>query len=258
MIEVWQSIILGIVEGFTEFLPISSTAHLVFTAELLGLDQTAFARTFEIAIQSGAILAVLVIYWRKFLDWLVLKKLVIAFIPTGVLGIIFYPIIKNHLLNDLNLMLWALGLGGLFLILFERFFRPRQQLEGLKSLGYGALVMIGIFQAVAMVPGVSRAAATIVGGLILGVKRSAIVEFSFLLAVPTMLAATGLDLVKNWQEFSANEFGILAVGLAASFIMALLSIKFLLNYIRRHTFTSFGIYRIVLVTAVVLAGLLNH
>src|SRR3989338_10253688 len=135
MIEVWQSIILGIVEGFTEFLPISSTAHLVFTAELLGLDQTAFARTFEMAIKSGAILAVLVIYWRKFLDWLVLKKLVIDFIPTGVLGIIFYPVIKDHLFNNSGLMLWALGLGGLFLILFERFFRPRRQLENLKSLG---------------------------------------------------------------------------------------------------------------------------
>ena len=258
MIEFWQSVLLGVVEGFTEFLPISSTAHLVLTAKLLGLDQTAFARTFEIAIQSGAILAVLAIYWRKFLDWSVLKKIAIAFIPTGVLGIIFYPVIKDHWLNNLGPMLWTLGLGGLFLILFERFFRPRQQLEDLGSLGYGALVMIGIFQAVAMVPGVSRAAATIVGGVILGMKRSVIVEFSFLLAVPTMLAATGLDLVKNWQEFSASEFGILAVGLAASFIMAHLSIKFLLNYIRRHTFTSFGIYRIALVATIVLVGLLNR
>jgi len=247
-----QSVILGIVEGFTEFLPISSTAHLVLTSRLLSITQSDYTKTFEIAIQSGAILAVVVLYWRKFCDLEILKKVAAAFTPTGFLGIVFYKVIKNHLIGSLEVILWALALGGIFLIIFERKFAEKDTVSEVKNISYKQSFGIGVFQALAMVPGVSRAAATIVGGMILGVKKEAIVEFSFLLAVPTMLGATGLDLLKSFRQFSETQFSILGVGFAVSFVTAVISIKFLLNYIKYHSFTAFGVYRLLLVAAVIL------
>jgi len=254
------ALILGVVEGFTEFLPISSTAHLILASRLLGVAQSEFAKTFEIAIQSGAILAVVVLYWRKFLDWDVLKKVAAAFVPTGIIGLAAYSFVKNYLLEDISVVLWALGIGGALLIIFERWKRrvsinaaagaPSGASVALPTAGeaitYKKAVGIGVFQAVAVIPGVSRAAATIVGGMLLGIGRAQIVEFSFLLAVPTMLAATGLDLVRNANAFSSSEVGTLAIGMVVSFLAATLSIKFLLRYIKTHDFTGFGIYRILL------------
>ncbi len=273
MISLIQSLILGIVEGFTEFLPISSTAHLIIASNLMRLAQTDYTKTFAIAIQSGAILAVVVLYWKRFLDWQVLKRIIIAFIPTGVLGLLFYKLVKSYLLGNMNVVLWALGLGGIFLIIFEYIFKRRginaatsfsegtsaDHIAGdnIRAIGAGALLGIGLFQAIAIIPGVSRAAATIIGGMILGIKRATIVEFSFLLAVPTMLAATGLDLVKSYREFSLAQFSILAIGFIASFFMAILSVRFLLGYIRKHNFTGFGIYRIILVAIILLLGLIK-
>jgi len=257
MINIIHSLILGIVEGFTEFLPISSTAHLIIISNILRIAQSNYAKTFEIAIQSGAILAVVVLYWKRFLDWEVLKRIIIAFIPTGFLGLVFYKFVKGYLLGNTSVVLWALGLGGLFLIIFEYFFHSRGSCEDIKSIGTGKLLGIGLFQSIAMIPGISRAAATIIGGMILGIKRTTIVEFSFLLAVPTMLAATGMDLIKNLHEFSSSQISTLAIGFVAAFIMAIISIRFLLNYIKKHSFTGFGVYRILLVVIIVLFSLIK-
>ncbi len=205
-------------------------------------------------IQSGAILAVVLLYWRKFTDWGILKKVIVAFIPTGVLGLIFYGVVKNYLLGSTAVVLWSLAIGGILLIIFEKFLSGNEGMGEIKDLSYGKAATIGLFQSVAMIPGVSRSAATIVGGMLLGLKREAIVEFSFLLAVPTMLAATGLDLVKSFHSFSSSQFGVLALGFIASFVMAVVSIKFLLNYIRKHSFTGFGVYRIILVVVFLLAA----
>ena len=245
-----HAIILGIVEGITEFLPISSTGHLVLTGKLLGLNADAFLTTFNIAIQLGAILAVLTLYGKMLIQKPgVIARIAVAFVPTGILGLVLYPYVKEWLTNPV-IVVWALGIGGLVLILFERFVpEPADAGEDIATLGYGKSFTIGLVQAVSMVPGVSRAAATIIGGLSLGMSRRAIVEFSFLLALPTMAAATGLDLIENAGAFSREQFGMLTVGFVLSWAMAALTIRWLLRFIQRHDFTSFGIYRIILATA---------
>jgi undecaprenyl-diphosphatase len=242
-----QAIILGIVEGLTEFLPISSTGHLILASKLLGLSQTDFQKSFEIAIQLGAIASVIMLYWRSFLDPAVLSRVLVAFIPTGLIGFALYKVVKTYLFDSEAVVLWALGLGGVALIVFELLHREREDAVGdVASISYTQALLIGVFQSLSIVPGVSRAGATIVGGLILGLARTTIVMFSFLLAVPTMLAATGYDLLKNASSFSADQFGVLAAGFIASFVVALLAIKFLLAFVRTHTFIPFGIYRIVI------------
>lgn len=246
-----QTLIMSIVEGITEFLPVSSTGHLILTARALGLTQTDFLKTFEIAIQFGAILSVVLLYWRQLLvDFRVLKRVIAAFIPTAVLGLAFYRIIKTYLLGSCTIVLWSLLLGGVALIVFELLHKEKDDaVSDLASIPYGTSLLIGLFQAVAMIPGVSRSAATIVGGLALGVKRKTIAEFSFLLAVPTMLAATGLDLLKNRNSFSSDQLICLSTGFVLSFVSALIGVKFLLRFIENHTFISFGIYRIALAIA---------
>jgi len=243
-----QALIFGIVEGITEFLPISSTGHLLLTARVMGLTQTEFLKTFEIVIQFGAILSVIVLYWRSILLNLnILKRVIIAFIPTAVLGLVFYKIIKQFLMKSEQVVLWSMFIGGICLIVFEFIHREKDDaIEDIGLIPYGTLLIIGLFQSIAMVPGVSRSAATIIGGLILGLRRKTIVEFSFLLAIPTMLAATTLDLYKNIGQFSISQINFLSAGFVFSFIFALLSVKFLLNFIKQHTFISFGVYRIIL------------
>lgn len=248
MLNIFHAVIMGIVEGFTEFLPISSTAHLIITAKLLHVPETDYVKSFEIIIQLGAILAVVFLYWKKFLDIEFLKKLVVAFVPTGILGLLFYKIVKNYLLGNISVVLTSLAVGGLVLILFEKYFsHPREDEDwDVKTISYRQCLYLGLFQAIAMVPGVSRSAATIIGGRAIGIPKKTIVEFSFLLAVPTMAAATGLDLLKNAGAFSSSQFGSLAVGFLVSFLMAIASIRWLLAYVKKHDFTLFGIYRIAL------------
>jgi len=242
-----EALILGIVEGVTEFLPISSTGHLILTSHLLGLTGE-FVKSFEIIIQLGAILAVLVLYGSsRFLSLPVLKRLVVAFIPTGIIGLALYKIVKSYLLGSSIVVVAALALGGLALILFERRHSEKEtSLKEIEGMSYKHAALIGCFQSLAIIPGVSRSAATIIGGLALGISRSAIVEFSFLLAVPTMLAATGLDLFKNGMSFSLDQYLLFAVGFVTAFITAWLSIRWLLSFIKTHTFTSFGYYRIII------------
>lgn len=243
--DIFHAVVLGIVEGLTEFLPVSSTGHLILVADLFGLPETEFLKTFEIAIQSGAILAVVALYWRRLLlDRRVLYRVMAAFVPTGVLGLIFYEAVKQWLGSE-SVVLWALFLGGVALIVFEAWHRERDDaLPELAVMPYHTAVALGLFQALALIPGVSRSGATIVGGLLLGLRRTAVVEFSFLLAVPTMVAATGFDLLRHAGEFSAADSDSLVVGFVVSFVVALVAVKWLIGYVRTHTFTAFGVYRI--------------
>lgn len=239
--------ILGVVEGITEFLPISSTGHLILASHLLSIPSTEFLKSFEISIQLGAILAVVVLYWRSFFMLPVLKRLLVAFLPTAVIGLLLYSFIKTYLLGNVQVVVWALGIGGVVLILFEYFHKEHEAgADTPETITYQQSFFIGLFQSLAMIPGVSRSAATIAGGLLLGIRRTAIVEFSFLLAVPTMVAATGLDLIKNASQFASADFGLLAVGFITAFLVALFAIQFLLQYIRQHNFIPFGVYRIII------------
>ncbi len=246
-----DALIFSIVEGISEFLPISSTGHLMMTARLLGHEQTEFIKSFEIAIQLGAILSVLVLYWRSFLrNFEELKRVICAFVPTAVVGLVLYKLIKKYLLADVQIVLWALAIGGVVMILFERSRKGKSAgTSGIAKIPYRKAFCVGLFQSLAVIPGVSRAAATIIGGLWLGIERKTIVEFSFLLAVPTMAAATGLDLLKSADTFSKDQFGVLAIGFIGSFVFALICIKWLLGYVQKHSFTAFGVYRIAVAAA---------
>ncbi|HWO07396.1 MAG TPA: undecaprenyl-diphosphatase UppP [Candidatus Paceibacterota bacterium] len=244
-----EAILLGVVEGVTEFLPISSTAHLVIASRLLQVPESAFLGSFIIAIQLGAIGAVVLLYWRTILlNPEGIKRIAVAFVPTAVAGFVLYQLLKNVLLENLALIAWALVLGGIVLIVFERWYaaRPKQAAVPLESLPFRTAFLIGCAQALAIIPGVSRAGATIIGGLALGVGRKEIVEFSFLLAIPTMLAATGYDLLKSGSAFATNDWGLLGLGFIVSFVAAYASVRWLLRFIQTHTFTGFGWYRIVI------------
>jgi undecaprenyl-diphosphatase len=244
--DIFHAIVLGVVEGVTEFLPVSSTGHLILASQLLHVPETEFLKTFEIAIQLGAILSVVALYWRKLLQFEVMKRVAVAFLPAAVIGLVLYKAVKA-LLGSETTVLWALLLGGVFLIAFEYWHTEKDDAhEEIETLPYKTALLIGLFQSLAMVPGVSRSGATIVGGLLLGLKRTTIAEFSFLLAVPTMAAATGLDLIKNFESFSSDQFGVLAAGFVMAFVVALGAIKFLLRYVKTRTFAPFGVYRILL------------
>jgi undecaprenyl-diphosphatase len=243
-----QTIILGIVEGITEFLPISSTGHLIVTGKLLGIADSDFIKTFEIVIQFGSILAVVVLYWKKIWSgvdsW---KKILTAFLPTAVIGFLLYKVLKNYLLSNDALVLWAMLLGGVALIAFEVWHKKygRAGVAEVNQITYKKSFLVGVWQSLAIIPGVSRSAATIVGGLAMGISREAIVEFSFLLAIPTMAAASGYDLLKSGAHFSASQFFLLALGFVVSFLVAMLAIKWFIGYIKNHSFIPFGIYRIL-------------
>lgn len=243
-----HSILLGIIEGFTEFLPISSTAHLILASKILGLETTIFLKSFEISIQLGAIASIIFLYRHTLASkWELNKKIVAAFIPTAVIGAIFYKTIKNIFLENSMISIYALLIGGIILVVFELFHKEAEtDISELDKISYKQAVLVGLFQAIAIIPGVSRAAATIIGGLLIKIKRETIVEFSFLLAIPTMAAATGLDLVKSANSFSGSDFLNLGAGFFISFITAIISVKFLLKFIQKHNFTYFGIYRIIL------------
>ena len=248
-----HALIIGIVEGITEFLPVSSTAHMILTQHVLRIAESEFVKSFEIIIQLGAILSVVVLYWRKLLNWELLVKTGVAFVPTGIVGITVYKAVKAYLLGNIYVVLASLLLGGIALIVFDRGHPSRApgassgddpQVD-FREITWTRAVLIGLFQAIAIVPGVSRSAATIVGGSLIGVPKRTIVEFSFLLAIPTMAAAAGLDLLKSYRSLDCH-FDVLAVGFVVSFVTALLAIKSFLGYVKKHSFAAFGWYRIVL------------
>jgi undecaprenyl-diphosphatase len=241
-----DAILLGIVEGLSEFLPISSTGHLILTAKLLGLEQTGFLLSFEVVIQLGAILAIIVLYWRKlFLNRAIMERIAIALLPAVVIGGALYPWIKSLFAME-AVVVAALFFGGVLIILFEWFHKEKPDaVDDLSALPYKTAFFVGMFQVLSVIPGVSRAGATILGGLALGMKRRATVEFSFLLAVPTMIAATSIDIWKNGASFASSEWGLLSVGFIVAFLVAILAVKFFLRFVESHTFIAFGVYRMI-------------
>ncbi|NLU34467.1 MAG: undecaprenyl-diphosphate phosphatase [Wolinella succinogenes] len=244
--DIFHAIILGIVEGLTEFLPVSSTGHLILVSELLGIKQDVFHKTFEISIQLGSILAVLALFRERLFSgidiWL---KLAVAFIPTGALGFLLYKHVKA--LFAPSTVAYALILGGIVFLVLEWLHKGKEyKINSVESIGYKEALAIGFFQALAMIPGTSRSGSTIVGGLILGLNRKVAAEFSFLLALPTMFIATGYDLYKNSHTLSFENLSALGVGFVVAFIFAMIAVKGFLKFISRFNFVPFGIYRIIL------------
>jgi undecaprenyl-diphosphatase len=242
-----QAIILSIVEGISEFLPISSTGHLNLTRVLLNLPNTDFFSTFEIFIQLGAILAIVVLYFgtfsRNFEVW---KRIIIAFIPTAIIGLILGKFIKHYLVSNEYVTIIALFIGGVALVLLELIYKEKDHhADKIEDINFKNAFLIGICQSIAVIPGVSRSAATIVGALFLGTKRKSAVEFSFLLAIPTMIAATAFDLKDANFSFTGTELILMAIGFIGSFITALIAVKWFVKYVQTHNFIPFGIYRIV-------------
>ncbi len=235
------------VEGISEFLPISSTGHMILAADILKIAQTSFVKDFEIIIQFGAILAIVVLYWNSLFKSLeVWKRIIVAFIPTGIIGLLLFKLVKNYLLGNLYITLISLFVGGAVLIILELIYKEKEHhLEDIAKMSFPKAFVIGLFQSIAIIPGVSRSAATIVGAMFLGTKRKAAAEFSFVLAVPTMLAATGLDLVKTKFDYTPAEWFIMAVGFFGAFVVALISVKLFLKYVQRNNFIIFGVYRII-------------
>lgn len=245
--NIFQIFILSIIEGLTEFLPISSTAHQILTAHLLQIPQTEFLTTFEVSIQVGAIAAVVVIYYKKILSNKPLfYKACVGFLPTGLIGFLLFKHIKL-LLTSSFVPVIALLVGGIVIIVIELFLKKSQhKTKTVKELTYKDALLVGLIQSMSMIPGVSRSAASIFGGMALRLDREAAVEFSFLLAIPTMIAATGLDLVKEASSITAGQIFELVMGSLIAFATALLVIKWLLKYVQKNNFVGFGVYRIVL------------
>jgi len=241
---IFQIILLSIVEGVTEFLPISSTAHLILAEKLLKIENTEFLKSFDIIIQLGAILAICLLYYRKFtLTSIKLwKNVLIAFIPTGIIGVSLYPLIKSYLLGNSSIAATSLVIGGILLIIFDKY-QHKLKSQNPTTKNY---LQIGLFQALSVIPGVSRSASSIIGGMFAGLDRVQAVEFSFFLAIPTMLAATTLDLIKSNNTFTNYEYLILGIGMIVSFLSATISVKAFVNYVSKHQFTIFAIYRIAI------------
>ena len=244
---IFDSVILGIIEGFTEFLPISSTGHLIVASHFLGLDQSSVNKAYEVIIQFAAILAVFFNYRDKFtLKKIELwKKVVLAFIPIGAVGFVFSHQIKE--LFSLEIVAIMFIIGGIIFLLVEKFFIPKEThlIDDVEEVTLKQALIIGITQIFALIPGTSRAGSTIIGALLVGLSRKASAEFSFLLAFPVMGAVTAFDLLKHYHEFSEANLMTLAVGFVVSFIVAYLTIKLFLAFLERFTFVFFGVYRIL-------------
>lgn len=243
-----HALVLSIVEGITEFLPVSSTGHLILASDLLKLAQTDFVKTFEIVIQLGAVLAVTGLYARRaMVNRAMLVRLVAAFLPAAVVGFLLLHFIKRFLLGNTTVTLTALLVGGIVLLLVEWLHREKDTAHtDMAAMSVKTAFIIGLCQALAVVPGVSRSGATIVGGMLTGLTRKASVEFSFLLAIPTIAAATVLDLFSAPTHFSGQEWLLLGIGTLGAFVSALAAVKTFLRFIERHTFVPFAIYRILL------------
>ena len=245
--NIFQAILLGVIEGVTEFLPISSTFHLIWGAKLMGIGQTDFLKMFEVVIQSGAILAVVALYLRTVLkDVKLLQKVMVSFVPTALVGLVLYKIIKGVFFENLWLQISVFILVGIFFIIFEKRWRKKGPEKLANQINYPEAVLIGLAQATAVIPGVSRAGAVIVAMLILGVKREEAAKYSFLLAVPTLLAASGLEVFKSRTILfgQIHNMGLLLVGFLVSFISAFIVVKWFVSYLSKHDMAIFGWYRL--------------
>lgn len=280
IINLIKVLILSLVEGITEFLPVSSTGHLILVNQFVKLEPEGFSNAFNVIIQLGAILSVVVIYFEKLNPWAKSKqelpkkykdlnaqskayylathpdkttinlwlKVIVGVLPAMVLGLLFDDLIDAYLFNPITVAAMLL-LWGIIIILIEKKNKTIKY-DSLKDVPYTTIIMIGLFQCLAMVPGTSRSAATIIGAMILGLSRPAAAEFSFFLAIPTMLGATLLKLIKNLGDFTGTEWTLILLGMILSFIVAFIVIKQFLAYVKKHDFIPFGIYRIGLAVIV--------
>lgn len=286
-------IVLSLVEGITEFLPVSSTGHLILVNDLIQLSPESFAQSFNIIIQLGAILAVVALYSSRLNPWAKSKqssrlpstyphwntqtkayywifkradsetmslwgKVLVACIPGGVTGLLFHDLIKEKLMNS-SVVVLTLLIYGILIIVIERWNKGRKKLiyRRTQDLSYSAAFIIGCFQCLAMVPGTSRSAATIIGAMLIGTSRVAAAEFSFFLAIPTMVGATFLELVKEGASFSGSEWILTAIGFILSFLVAYMVVRKFIGYIKRHDFQAFGWYRIFLALFLIIYMLLT-
>ena len=277
-ISIFETIIIAIVEGLTEFLPVSSTGHMIITQNVLGVESTEFVKAFTFIIQFGAILSVVVLYWKRFfrlnhtpapVDATPLRKflhkydfywkLFVAFIPAAVLGLLFSDAI-DAMLEKVEVVAVTLILGGVFMLFCDRIFNKGSEKTKLTE---KRAFWIGMFQCISMIPGVSRSMATIVGGMAQKLTRKAAAEFSFFLAVPTMFAATLFKMLKLFMEpegmeILTNNMGTLIIGNIVAFIVAMLAIKFFISFVTRYGFKAFGWYRIVVGGAILIMLLTGH
>jgi len=248
-----ETLILGIIEGLTEFLPVSSTGHMILASAVMGIGRDEFVKTFQIAIQLGAILAVLMLYRdRFFVSAEIYMKLAVGFVPTGVVGLLAYKTIKHYLFNP-YVVSATLIVGGIVLIVLDKWTgNKRSRYAAAENISYAGAALVGLVQCFSMIPGVSRAAAAIFGGLLAGLDRKQATEFSFLLAIPTMFAATGYDLLKSSANIDHGQWMVLLTGGVIALVSALLAVKTFIYIVPRYGFRHFGYYRIALGAAFLL------
>jgi len=245
-LDIFQAIIIGIIEGFTEFLPISSTGHMIVASKFLGVSQNNLTKAYEVIIQFAAIMAVMLIYkdkmsFKKVILW---QKLILAFLPLAIVGFIFKDQIKT--LFNVQTVAWMFIIGGFVFLIVEYFYKEKEShVSDVEEVSFMQALWIGIAQIFSLVPGTSRAGATIIGGLLTGLDRKTSMEFSFLLAIPVMATVTGYDLLKHYQDFADANWGAFIIGFVTAFVVAYLTIKLFLVFIQRFTFVAFGIYRII-------------
>jgi len=244
-VDIFQAIIIGIIEGFTEFLPISSTGHMIVASKLMGIDQDSVQKSFEVIIQFAAILAVVLLYKDKvFRDFTLWKKLILAFLPIGVVGFIFSKQIKA--LFSVDVVAWMFIIGGIIFLIVEYFYKEKEHyIKRVEDVSYKQALFIGLAQCFSLIPGTSRAGSTIIGGMLSHLSRKASAEFSFLLAIPVMAAVTGYDILKHFHEFSFDNWIVLLLGFITAFIVAYITIKLFIEFLSRFTFVPFGVYRII-------------
>lgn len=255
-----QTIVMAVLEGLTEFLPISSTGHMVIAQKIMGITSTDFVKAFTIIIQFGAILSVVVVYWKHFFTtWAFYGKLLLGIVPMTILGFLFIDII-NSFLENVWVVAVMLILGGILMLYVDKWFEKKSNTE---SATYKNAFVIGIFQCIAMIPGVSRSMATIVGGMTQGLSRKAAAEFSFFLAVPTMMAASSYKLLKlllapDGIRVVQQHMPVMVTGIVVAFIVALFSIRLFVKFVTRHGFKFFGYYRIILGSIILLLMLTGN
>ncbi|MEJ8788050.1 undecaprenyl-diphosphate phosphatase [Dorea sp. ICN-14282] len=271
MLDILKVIILGIVEGITEWLPVSSTGHLILVGDLLKPSMSdAFMEMFNVVIQLGAIMAVVVIYFhklnpfspkktekQKLLTWQMWIKVLIASVPAGIVGVLFDDILDKLFYKSVPIAVMLIVYGVLFIVVENRNKHTRPSVTKISELSIQMLLIIGVFQMLALIPGTSRSGATIVGALLIGVSREVAAEFTFFLAIPAMFGASFLKLIKFGFHFTGAEFGLLILGCVVSFSLSVIAIKFLMGYIKKHDFKVFGYYRIVLGGLILVTSLIT-
>ena len=273
--NIWEVIILAIVEGITEFLPVSSTGHMIIVSSILGISSLEFTKLLTVNIQFGAILAVVVLYWRNFMqpfqkvinpetyktktEYLIQYfdfyiKILAAFIPSAIIGFLLNDLIDS-LLENVVVVAISLILGGIILIFIDKWLENKHSND---NITIPSAVKIGLFQCIAMVPGVSRSAATIIGGMLQGLSKKAAAEFSFFLAVPTMFAASAYKLLKSYKSIESEHISLLLVGNFVAFVVAMLAIKFFIGFLLKNGFKIFGYYRIILGIIILIFVAMGH